>query len=77
MNYISRHDKAKNFFDMYGHPTILVNKHLVDLKAGAGFGELALMSVSEIKRMATVTSKTSCILATLTRHDFMSVMRRA
>ena len=27
-----------------GHITIPVNKHLVSLNAGAGFGELALMS---------------------------------
>lgn len=63
---------------------MLVNKHLVYLQTGAGFGELSLlanMSESEAdamkKRMATVRTTTDCYLATLTADNFMSVLKRA
>ena len=35
-----------------GDPVILINKPLITLEKGAGFGELALMS--NVKRMASV-----------------------
>ena len=67
--YVRRHDKDPGYRNPYGAPILLVNKHLVNLKAGAGFGELALMS--DIKRMATVrTAVNPCTLAVLARKDF-------
>lgn len=74
--YVKRHERDQQFRNLDGNPVIMVNKPLVNLQAGAGFGELALMS--DIKRMATVRTATpSCILVTLTRRDFGAVMRRA
>ena len=44
-------------------------KKVVDLKAGDGFGELALVS-AENQRTATVVCLTECLFATLARGDF-------
>lgn len=52
-----------------------MNKNLISLKKGAGFGELALMS--DEPRMASVKTLEKCVLATLTKNDFMKVIRRA
>lgn len=74
--YVRRHEKGSTYRDSLGQPIFLINKHLVFLTAGAGFGELALMS--DMKRMATV--RTSCktsFLCTLTKKNFANVMRRA
>ena len=62
--YVRRHEKESSFKNSDGHPFLLVNKSLIFLKAGAGFGELALMS--NLPRMASVKSATPCVLATLT-----------
>ena len=71
--YVRKHEKDPNFKNHNGEPVLLVNKHLINLHAGAGFGELALMS--DINRMATVkTAVSPCVLATLTRKDFANVM---
>lgn len=74
--YVRRHDKDPNFKNHNGEPTLLVNMHLINLHAGAGFGELALMS--NINRMATVcTAVSPSVFLTLTRKDFSNVLRRA
>ena len=44
-------------------------KKVVDLKAGDGFGELALIS-AENTRTATVVCLTECLFATLAKADF-------
>jgi hypothetical protein len=75
--YVKRHEKDAYFKNTNGQPFLYVNKHLVNLREGAGFGELALMS-SNVKRMASVlTSTIPCVLATLSKKDFQSVIKRA
>ena len=74
--YVRRHESDESEFkDAEDFPFLLVNKHLVNLRQGAGFGELALMS--KVKRMASILTATPCVLATLTQLDFLSVIRRA
>ena len=53
----------------------MVNKRLVFLNKGAGFGELALLS--GVKRMASVRTIIDSTLAILNRKNFSTVMRRA
>ena len=53
----------------------MVNKRLVFLNMGAGFGELALLS--GVKRMASVRTIVDSTLAILNRKNFSTVMRRA
>ena len=53
----------------------MVNKRLVFLNMGAGFGELALLS--GVKRMASVRAIVDSTLAILNRNNFSTVMRRA
>ena len=72
-NYIQRRDLQGTFTNIVGDSVILVNKRLVTLGKGAGFGELALMS--SVKRMASVRTVTASKLAILTRKDFTAVMR--
>ena len=74
-NYIKRREADGTFTNMEGESVILVNKRLVFLGKGAGFGELALMS--SVKRMASVRTIVDSCLAILTRRDFSVVMRRA
>ena len=52
-----------------------MNKKLVYLEVGAGFGELALMS--DMKRMTTCRAKGVCLLGTLNRKNFSAILRRA
>ena len=67
--YVQRLEANPIYMNHDGHPFLPVNKHLVNLHAGAGFGELALMS--NVERMATVKTSTSCnILATMNREEF-------
>ena len=53
----------------------MVNRSLVYLEMGAGFGELALMS--DTKRMTTCRANTKCTLGTLNRKNFSAILRRA
>ena len=43
-NYIQRRESEGTFFNLDGESVILVNKRLVFLSRGAGFGELALLT---------------------------------
>lgn len=75
--YVQLHEKDTKFRNSVGLPFLLVNQHLVNLREGAGFGELALIG-SDSKRMASVfTASPSVVLATLAKKDFLSVERRA
>ena len=74
-NYINRREAEGTFANLEGESVILVNKRLVFLSKGAGFGELALMS--SVKRMASVRVVVDSCLAILTRREFSIVMRRA
>ena len=73
--YIRKHESSKQFRNSTGEPVFFVNKRLVVLEKGAGFGELALMS--SVKRMASVVTATDSCFATLTRQEFLMVMRRS
>ena len=70
-----RREADGTFSNLEGESVILVNKRLVYLSKGAGFGELALMS--SVKRMASVRVVVDSCLAILTRREFSIVMRRA
>ena len=70
-----RREAEGTFSNLEGESVILVNKRLVFLSKGAGFGELALMS--SVKRMASVRTVVDSCLAILTRREFTIVMRRA
>ena len=71
-----KHEHEKKFINFEGKPILYINKSLVVLNQGAGFGEVALMS--DEPRMASVrTVGEECVLATLTRQDFKNVLKRA
>lgn len=53
-----------------------VNRSLVFLQRGAGFGEMALLS-DTVKRMTTCRADTHCCLGTLNRKNFSAILRRA
>lgn len=52
-----------------------MNQTLVFLSKGAGFGELALMSVTS--RMSTCRAAELCTLGTLSRNDFSTILKKA
>ena len=52
-----------------------MNKSLVHLEKGAGFGELALMS--NVKRMTTCRASQQMTLGTLNRKSFTIILHRA
>ena len=75
LSYIKRREEDGTFINAEGDPVFLINKPLILLNKGAGFGELALMS--SVKRMASVRTSTDSCLAILTRRDFTIIMRSA
>lgn len=62
-------------FSENGLPYILLNRRLVSLGEGTAFGEVALLS--NVKRMASVKTTVPTLLATITRHEFSTVLRKA
>ena len=75
--YIQKHEdkEVPKFFDSEGNACLLINKSLVFLEKGAGFGELALLSDTD--RMTTCRANTKCSLGTLCRKNFSIILRRA
>ena len=63
------------FCNSNGQPCFPVNRSLVYLQQGAGFGELALMSDSV--RITTCRADTFCSIGTLNRKNFAAILRRA
>lgn len=74
--YIEKHEYSENFVNYQGQICMLVNKNLVYLERGAGFGELALLS-GDSKRMSTCRANTKCSLGTLSRRNFSTILRKA
>ena len=52
-----------------------MNRRLVFLGAGAGFGEMAL--IGDDKRMATIVTSSDCIFAKMNKIDFKLILRKA
>ena len=77
-NYILEHEaqEAELFSNSDGIPFLPVNRSLVFLQRGAGFGELALMS-NTVRRMTTCRADTYCSLGTLSRPNFAAILKRA
>ena len=74
-DYIIDHELNSKYINSQGEAFIVVNRKLVELSTGSGFGELALMS--DIKRMASIRTITYCSLATLNRANFSICLRKA
>ena len=74
-DYIEMHEKKESFVNSDGKVCLKVYHRIVNLEKGAGFGELALMSVSS--RMSTCRAMTDCTLGTLNRNDFSTILKKA
>lgn len=73
--YTKLHEKDKTSINMSGQPTLYVNRRLVFLGAGAGFGEMAL--IGDEKRMATIVTNSNCIFAKMSKIDFKLILRKS
>ena len=74
-DYIIDHELDSNFINSQGDVVIPINRCIVQLSNGSGFGELALLS--DIKRMASIRTTVPSCLATLTRSHFSACLRKA
>ena len=74
-DYIIDHELNPDYINSQGEAVLLVNKKLVELSTGSGFGELALLS--DNKRMASIKTMERSSLATLTRAHFSTCLRKA
>ena len=73
--YINSREYSQILFNEDGQPCISVNKDIVQLERGSGFGDMALMS--DGVRMTTCIATTKCCLGTLNRKNFGIILRRA
>ena len=51
-------------------------RKIVELRDGSSFGELALLSEAGDRRTATVTTKTQCLLGTLSKTEYTTLLKK-
>ena len=75
LQYIQEHEQDDSYFTSDGQPCLKLNRGLVFLERGAGFGEMALMS--ETLRMASCMATRKSLMGTIKRKDFSAILSRA